>query len=292
MDLVKIATEFESEDDCLEYLASIRWPDGVSCPHCGSDRVTDLSTRREWQCNGCRKQFSATAGTVMHRSHLSARQWLIALHLVCSAKKGVSACQLERHIDVSYRTAWYLLQRIRSVMAEDEILSALQGVVEADETYVKADTDEAQEDSQSTNAPVFGVQERGGDIRTASVPDRSSASLIPLIERFVDEDAEVHTDEFLSYSPLRKRGYAHKVVKHMEQYVDGNVHTNGVESFWSLLKRGIIGTYHHVSLKYLPLYLREFEGRFNARDSDTGDATQVLTRRCLMSPNALAGLMG
>jgi len=300
MNIIEIASRFSTEEACLEYLAEVRWPNGATCPHCESTEVRRLSTRREYQCNECRKQFSATSGTIMHRSHLPLTKWLITLHLVCSAKKGLSACQLQRHIGVNYRTAWYLLHRIRSAMSQDEIILGFTGVLEADETYMHAGLKPKPSRSfrgkrrgRGTNkVPVAGVMEKGGRIRTQVVTKVCTASLVPFIVRYGHPGQEIHTDQLMEYTPLKRYGFNHRSVNHLERYVDGEIHTNGIESFWSLLKRGVIGSYHHVSLKYLPLYLNEFESRFNARHENNGSYFKALLGRCLEVPNLLAGLTG
>ena len=219
----------------------------------------------------------------MHNSKLSLTKWVVATHLIASAKKGISACQLPRHVGVQYRTAWTLLHRIRLAMKEDTLTSKMAGTVEVDETYIggkERGIGPGRPGKKSKKVPVMGLKERGGSIRCEVVPDGSTPTVLDVIRRNVESGETVITDEYVSY---RKVGaeYIHACINHSIKYVDGEIHTNGVENFWSLLKRGIVGSYHHVSPKYLPLYLDEFVSRFNARDLGNGDYVEKVLGGCV-----------
>jgi len=287
MTVIELIQEFGTEEACLEYLEGVRWPDGVECPHCNGRHIKKLSTRREYQCNECRKQFSVTAGTIMHRSRLSLTKWVVAVHLIASAKKGISACQLQRHLGVQYRTAWTLLHRIRTAMKEDTLASKMAGTIEVDETYIggkERGIGPGRPGKKSKKVPVMGLKKRGGQIRCEVVPDVSMPTVLDVIRRNVESGETVITDEYVSYRRVGQE-YIHSCINHSIKYVDGEIHTNGVENFWSLLKRGIVGSYHHVSPKYLPLYLDEFVSRFNARDLENGDYVEKVLKGCVKSSN-------
>lgn len=226
----------------------------------------------------------------MHRSRLSLTKWIVAVHLIGSAKKGISACQLQRHLGIQYRTAWTLLHRIRLAMKEDTLTSKMTGTIEVDETYIggkEKGIGPGRPGKKSKKVPVMGLKKRGGQIRCEVVPDVSTPTVLDVIRRNVESGETVITDEYVSY---RKVGaeYIHACINHSIKYVDGEVHTNGVENFWSLLKRGIVGSYHHVSPKYLPLYLDEFVSRFNARHLENGDYVEKVLEGCVAKLNGMA----
>jgi transposase-like protein len=268
MDLVKLIDQFGSEDKCREYLEELRWPEGVECPRCEGRTISRLSRRRQFECDGCRYQFSVTAGTVFHDSHLPLWKWFLAIYIVSESKKGVSSKQLQRMLGVSYKTAWYLSHRIRDAMGDDE-QPLLRGIVEIDETLVGGKRPGYGAGYRGNKSTVVGAIERGGEIRLRVVPNRSRENLHGFIRAVVADEAEaLHTDEFVSYRGIGDEDTRHETVEHRaEEYVRGDVHTNGIESAWSLLKRSIIGSYHHVSVKHLPSYLDEMEFRFNRRDN-------------------------
>ncbi len=275
MNLIEVTKSFPDDETCLAYLEAVRWPKGVRCVKCESQqisRITRHSTKENkrtklYQCLRCGEQFSATSGTIFHDSHLPLRKWFIAVALFLNAKKGLSAKQMQRDLGVAYRTAWYLCHRIRKAL-EDGDLPKLTGTVEVDETYVGGKYDKRRKRDPWTKAPVMGIIQRKGRVEAYSIPTPSKAVLVGKIKDRVAPEAEmVVTDEYRAYASLKKT-YRHEVVNHIKQWVRaGRIHTNTIENFWSLFKRGLIGSFHKVSVKHLPRYLDEFTYRFNNRET-------------------------
>src|ERR1017187_5032717 len=279
MNLIDVVEQFKTDDDCLDYLEALRWPDGKSCPFCGHEKLSRIDRKsksknvrtRLYQCVACNQQFSPTVGTIFHDSHLPLVKWFMALALLIDAKKGMSAKQLQNHLGIAYRTAWYMAHRIRKAMDKDETeFPKLSGVVEVDETYVGGKSGFRGRSSKQKDI-VIGLRERGGRVRFMHVADVRSGTLQQIIETFVSDDVEmIVTDDFRSY-PMDVRKFAgkHRTINHSAGYYvageDNQIHTNTIESAFSLLKRGIIGNYHFVSIKHLHRYLAEFEHRFNER---------------------------
>ncbi len=258
IDLVKLFTQYGSDEACRSYLEALRWPDGVECPNCGGKSISRIKTRKQFDCNGCRKRFSVTTGTVFHDSHLSLPKWFAAVFLMTEAKKGMSANQLRRTLGVAHKTAWYLCHRIRSAMVEERT-DRLGGVVEVDETYIGGKT---RKGWMSNKTMVMGAIERDGRLRVEAQPNASHNNIREFVAENIDPDATVYTDEHKAYRALPN----HDTVSHgTDEYVRGQVHTNTVESAWSLFDRAVIGSFHNISKKHLPAYLDEFEFRFNNR---------------------------
>ncbi len=268
MDLPALIEKFGSEEKCRAYLEELRWPDGVACPRCEGRTISRLRRRQQFECDGCRYQFSVTAGTLFHDSHLPLWKWFLAIYIISESKKGVSSKQLQRMLGVSYKTARYLSHRILDAMGDDE-QPLLRGIVEIDETLIGGKRPGYGAGYKGNKSTVVGALERGGEIRLRVIPNRSREQLHGFIRATVSDEAEaLHTDEFVSYKGIGDANTRHETVEHRsEEYVRGIVHTNSVESAWSLLKRSIIGSYHHVSVKHLPAYLDEMEFRFNRRDN-------------------------
>jgi transposase-like protein len=281
MNLIDVTQEFATEDACLAYLEAMRWPSGLACLACGSMKVKRLNpkdkrakTRRVYQCleRPCLHQFTATTGTIFHDTHLPLRTWFLAMALICDAKKGMSACQLQRHLPgsrkgtkMSYRTAWYLCHRIRKAM-EEESKEQLTGTVEVDETFIGGAYNRRRKRSPWDRTPVMGLIERKGKVEARMIPTPSTQVLVGVIKDRVSPKADlVVTDQWRGYQKVGKT-HNHAVINHIKNFARGNVHTNTIENFWSLLKRGIIGNYHKVSVKHLPRYLAEFTYRFNNRE--------------------------
>lgn len=271
MNLVDINTLYPTDEKCRELLARLRWPEGPRCPRCHME-VVELETEKElFYCKQCDYQFTVTAGTVFNDSHLPLRTWFLATLLLCEAKKGISACQIQRTIGVSYKTAWYLCHRIRHAMMQTD-RPMLYGKVEMDETYVGgvAHGKRGRPDMNSNKEVVIGIRQRGGELRFFHAEDAKSGTLRKFIQENISEDVEVlFTDDYIAYkgaaADLRKDG-RHKRIRHkLKIYVKGDIHTNTIESAFSLLKRGVIGTWHKVSAKHLASYLQEMEFRFNRR---------------------------
>jgi transposase-like protein len=272
MNLPELIERFGSEDKCHEYLEELRWPDGVRCPRCDSDKISRLKARRQFDCDGCRYQFSVRVGTLFHDSKLPLWKWFLAVYVMGESKKGVSANQLKRMLGVSYKTAWYLCHRIRSAM-HDENAPMLHGIVEADETYVggKAsgfrDKKDAARHRRDNKTVVLGAVERGGRVRLRMVPNSTSKTIKGFLADVVDDDAEaIYTDSNRAYQGIEDENTRHESVNHAaDEWVRGQIHTNTVESVWSLFDRSVIGAYHKLSVKHLPAYLDEAAFRWNNR---------------------------
>ena len=262
------------EQAAYEHLANIRWPEGPVCVHCQSKKIYTLkvksrSKRVVLKCAACRKQFSATVGTIFERSHIALNKWFMAFQLMASSKKGMSAHQLHRMLNITYKSAWFLAHRIRHVMKQTPFGDKLGGIVEADETYIGGKS----HIRGDKKMPVFALVERGGKVRSFTMPLVTSENLKRAIDEHVEKSATLMTDEFAGYKKIGKDFAEHQTVNHSKkEYVRDTASTNTVEGYFSLLKRGLNGTYHHVSQRHLHRYLDEFNFRYNARKED--DATR------------------
>lgn len=301
MNLADLVEQFGSNDRCRDYLEHLRWPDGVECPSCGSKSVSRITTRKQFDCNACRKRFSVLAGTVFQDSKLPLWKWFAATYLMIESKKGISALQVKRMLKIgSYETAWYLCHRIRSTMIEDG--PPLTGIVEADETYIGGKNKryktkkEAAIHRRDNKTIVLGAIQRGGELRVRTSQKNDRKSLHGFLNDVVADDAEaIYTDEWHPYQGIGDENTRHETVNHHGmEWVRGQIHTNTVESAWSLFDRAVIGSYHKLSKKHLDAYLDEFAFRFNNRNNphlfrDTilrlveADA---LTYEALVAPNA------
>jgi transposase-like protein len=272
MNLPKLIEQFGSEDKCHAYLEEIRWPGGVECPRCQSKKISRIADRRQFECSDCRYQFSVRVGTVLQDSKLPLWKWFLAIYMMCESKKGISANQLHRMLGGSYKTAWFLCHRIRAAM-KDEGADLLTGIVEADETYVggklggfssKKDAARHRRDNKTV---VLGAVQRGGEVRLRVAPDATSKSVKGFLADVVSDDAEaIYTDSFRSYRGINDHNTRHEWVDHSrDEWVRGQIHTNTVESVWSLFDRSVIGAYHKLSVKHLPAYLDEAAFRWNNR---------------------------
>jgi transposase-like protein len=266
---------FSNPDNCIDYLSVRRWPNGVICPGCGSTKVSFNADRRTWKCGShhAKREFSIKIGTVMEDSAISLDKWMTAAWLVTNCKNGISSYEIARDVKVTQKSAWFMLHRIRLAMQDDFFGSKLGGEVEVDETFIggKARNMHVSERKRritgtggADKTAVIGILERGGKVRAAVVPSRKRKVLQEEVRKHVTAGAALYTDALLSYEGLAS-DYAHQVVDHATQYVDGRVHTNGLENFWSLLKRGISGTYVSVEPFHLFRYLDEQMFRFNNR---------------------------
>lgn len=258
-----------------EYLESIRWSDGVVCPHCGESerepyrlKGKSLGKRRVWKCRACRKQFTVQVGTIFESSHVPLNKWLAAFYLLCSSKKGMSAHQLHRSIGVTYKTAWFMFHRIREAMKEPAFASKLGGTVEADETYIGGKRSNAKRGRGTADKKaVLALVERDGKARSFHVANVTTATLGAAVREHVDTSARLMTDEWKAYRNVGKEMADHQTVAHgYDEYVRGDVYTNTVEGFFAILKRGVDGIYHHVSKAHLHRYLAEFDFRYNRRE--------------------------
>ena len=269
--LLTLIDHYGTDEACRELLERLRWPNGAACPRCGSVGVSELRKRPVYDCNDCRYQFSVTAGTIMHDSHLPLRKWFIAIYLMCESKKGISALQLKRTIGVAYRTAWHLCHRIREAMANDPLEGpTLFGVIEVDETYVGGKTTGKGRGYRGNKTIVAGAIQRDGLVRLERIPDVRRKTLHGFIRRTVKDQAEaLYTDELASYLGIEDGDTRHETVNHgADEWVVGDVHTNSIEGVWSLFKRSIVGSFHKVSSKHIDRYLSELEWRFNNRGND------------------------
>ena len=271
MTLVDVINLFDTDDKCREILVRLRWPSGVECLRCKMPVVELATAKQLFYCKACDYQFSVTASTIFNDSHLPLQKWFLATLLLCEARKGMSANQIKRTLGVSYKTAWYLCHRIRAAMKEVEE-PMLDGTVEMDETYVGGKNRGQGQGARLANKEVvIGLRQRNGDLRFFHAEDAKSGTLAKYIRENVSTDVEVLiTDSFPAYKHAVGAA-AHKIVNHLAgeyvRYENGAcVTTNTVESAFSLLKRGIMGSWHKISAKHLPAYLGEMTFRFNRRN--------------------------
>ena len=270
MNLVKLVDTFHSEDACRSYLEDLRWPDGLACLRCGSTSVSRIHTRDQLDCNSCRYRFSVTSGTIFHDTHLPLWKWFLATYTIVESKKGVSANQVKRELGVSYKTAWYLCHRIRNAMTQaSQDVEPLDGTIEVDETWIGGKSQGFGRGYTGNKALVVGVVQRKGSIVLQVANDRSRKTLHKIVLSKTDPKARaIFTDGWPGYDGLADADTRHETVNHSAgEYVRGEVHTNTAESVWSLLKRSIIGAFHHVSIKHLDAYLDELEWRFSNREN-------------------------
>lgn len=299
---------FTNEEKAIAYWESKRWPEGPICPHCGligeAYKLQGKSTRPGlWKCKGCRKPFTAKMRSIFEDSHIPMHVWMYAVHLLCSSKKGMSAHQFFRMTEtfygkkVSYRTAWFMFHRIRFAMTQHPLVDKLGGTIECDETYVggkirvgtykPADGRTRRGRMRLDNkASVFSVLQRGGDVRSRHIQKVTAENLKPVIEQMIAEDAHVMTDSSTALTRVfKERNQKHDQVNHHRdeyvRYEDGKcITTNTVEGFFSLLKRGIYGTYHQVGKPYLQQYLNEFDFRYNNRKVTDAERTELAMKAC------------
>lgn len=270
---------FSDPETCTTFMAQLRWPDGVTCPKCQGKAVSYLSTRFMWKCKNkeCRKQFSVKVGTVMEDSPIGLDKWLAAIWMIANCKNGVSSYEIHRGIGITQKSAWFLLHRIRLAM-QTGTFEKLSGTVEVDETFIGGLARNMHRDVRerkitgtggSGKVAVMGLLERHGEVRAKVICDRTRETLHGEINCHVERGAEVMTDAHRAYQGI-DADYVHNVIDHAEKYVDGNVHTNSIENFWSLLKRSIRGTYVSVEPFHLFRYLDEQTFRFNMRKTTDG----------------------
>lgn len=282
-----------TENEARTILENIRWPNDSVCPHCSGTKTTRLNSDIEKstrngviQCNECRKQFTVTVGTIMERSHITLRQWVQAFHSMCSHKKGVSALQLQRNLGLgSYRSAWHLAHRIRLAMKESPLAELLKGTVEADETYVGPKNVKGKRGrGAGKKTVVVALVERDGRVRSKPVENITGATLKGAIRENVDKQSRIMTDELPSYRGIgREFKGGHKTVNHGRgQYAKGKnyeINTNSAESYFALLKRGVHGTFHHISKKHLHRYCDEFSFRWGERKVTDGERAVAAIKR-------------
>jgi transposase-like protein len=280
-ELSLIDERFTDPVAAAEYVESLRWPNGVVCPHCGESEREPYrlnvkgTTRRLWKCRACRKQFTVTVGTIFESSHIPLNKWLAAFYLLCSSKKGMSAHQLHRMLKVQYKTAWFMFHRIREAM-KDPAFTKLTGTVEADETYFGGKRKGTGTRGRGTKnkTAVLALVERDGRARSFHVANVTAKELGGAVREHVDPSARLMTDEWLGYRKVGQEMADHQTVAHSYgEYVRGDAYTNTVEGYFANLKRGVNGVYHHVSRAHLGRYLAEFDFRYNSRTINDGART-------------------
>jgi transposase-like protein len=282
--LVEAIRYFSDLDVCTEYVAGLRWPNGPVCPRCGCVEYSYLTTRRLWKCKACKRQYSVKVGTIFEDSALGLDKWLPAVWLIANSKNGISSHELARSLGTTQKSAWFMLHRIRLAMQTGSF-NRLGGEVEVDETFIGGKARNMHKEVRARKITgtggkdksiVLGIRQRDGEVRARVIPDNKRPTLHGHIEKNVTPGATVYTDVLRSYNGLGAM-YAHETVDHAERYVDGRAHTNGLENFWSLLKRGLQGTYVSVEPFHLFRYLDERLFAYNRRDlTDLGRFAVVL----------------
>jgi transposase-like protein len=273
---VLTARHFQNERAARKYLERCRWPDKVVCPHCGCfERITRLAGLKHraglFKCGDCRKQFSVTVGTLFERSKIPLHKWLQAAYRMCASKKSISTHQLHRELGITYKSAWFMAHRIREAMRDPMFTNQLGGsgkVVEIDETFWgnQKRRGRAYGKGYQHKEKIFALVERGGDVRSYHVESVNMKTLLPILRAQVAQDTAIMSDDFGAYRHLHKEFLSHDVVSHTSgEYVRGRVHTQNIENYFSLVKRALVGTFHHVSAKHLRRYIGEFDFRYNNR---------------------------
>lgn len=291
MDLLKFFDMFPDEQACRNFLEKHRWPNEITCPQCGIigkayKYKNGKNAGKLFKCAACRQQFTVRVGTIFEDSPITLRKWFLAIYISTNNKKGVSSVQLGKYLKVRQATAWFILQRVREVERMGTF-EKLTGLVEMDEAYIggkdsnkhyskrlKTLTGKGAQGfgSKNSKAPVVGMVERGGKLHAVTTKDTGSRTLMTLARQHIDINATVYTDEHMPYRTLPKLGFKHKSVNHgVKEFVNGMASTNTAESFWSHLKRGINGVYHHVSAKHLQRYCDEYSYRWNTRTMTDGE---------------------
>jgi transposase-like protein len=293
---------FSNPDNCIDYIAIRRWPNGVVCPGCGATKVSFNANRRTWKCGSHhpKREFSIKVGTIYEDSPISLDKWLMATWMLTNCKNGVSSYEIARDIKISQKSAWFMLQRIRLAMQDDFFGSKLNGEVEVDETFIGGKARNMHNDKKAKltgrndddKTVVVGFMERGGKVRTQIVNQRRKHNLQPLVREQVQAGAALYTDALKAYIGL-DQDYEHEVVDHAVEYVNGRVHTNTIENFWSLVKRGLHGTYVSVEPFHLFRYLDEQMFRYNNRKNmDDAGRFDMVVRQIVGKRITFAQLTG
>jgi transposase-like protein len=291
---------FSNKENCRDYLIARRWPNGVTCPTCGGESVTAQPKYNRWQCasHHDRRQFTLKTGTIFEDSPIGLDKWLAVMWMVVNCKNGISSYEIHRAIGVTQKSAWFMSHRVRIVLGM-ESSEKLSGHVEIDETFIggkarfmhKARRAKFGDTGYVGKVAVMGLLERHGEVRCQVVPNTRRKSLEPIVQKHIETGTNVYSDNLPSYRQLDAE-YIHKVIDHAERYVDGNIHTNGIENFWSLLKRCIKGTYVSVEPFHLFRYLDEQCYRFNNRTLNDGQRFDIATRAIIGKRLTFAKLTG
>ncbi len=295
MNLIDMMEQYPDHESCINHLEKVRWGDNPHCPHCASVKVGRRNESKRvgrWNCFDCHASFNVLAGTFFQGTKIKLQKWFLAISLMMNAKKSLSSYQLARDLDLNQKTAWYMQQRIRSEMMRKEGKALLKGIVEADETYVggkprkrnkrEDDDDEPKpKRGRGTNkTPVIGAVERGGKVVAQVATDLTNKGILQFIrDNITPEDSVLITDEYKAYNAVRDL-MDHQVIKHSEQYVDGEIHTNTIEGFWSLLKRAWYGQHHHYCKGFMPLYVAEAVFKYNHRKNSV--ITEQFIGKCFV----------
>ncbi len=287
MNLIEVMERFPDQEACIAHLERIRWGNKPVCPHCGSIEVAHKNETQEkdktgrtgrYNCHACQASFKVTCGTVFHGTKIPLQKWFVAIALILNAKKSLSSYQLSRDLQLNQKTAWYILTRIRAEMANKTNPIVLQGIIEADETYIggkprkpnkREDFEPSKRGRGTDKTAVIGAVERGGQVVAEVAKGLTGRAILEFIRRVVNvRESELMTDEYHAYNALSSQ-MKHEVINHQVQFVDGDTHTNTIEGFWSLLKRAWYGQHHHYSVEYTPLYVAERCYVYNNRHRET-----------------------